>query len=286
MCKYLPLYYFFHFRSFNFCLVTTRRKILELHFDLSNFEMKYGNVQNVIVDEAQNFKDRDGDWYGLASHLVTRHNNNDNCYGYFWVFMDYSQKVHKFKAGLPSVIGKNNYMLSEVSRNSKEIFDFAKQFLDPEESHDNSDTTALKRIDSMPQLGHEYSSGHEVEIVRCKPANIESSISNVLKQIMQNGTDIGEVAILVSKTKDKPQIEHAVKDIQQESNMKDDVFVDTVHRFSGLDKSAVIGVNPYVNEEHANFQKFLLNLATRAKDKLVIITTSDNLKLSESLKSK
>jgi superfamily I DNA and/or RNA helicase len=85
---------------------------------------------------------------------------------------------------------------------------------------------------------------------------------------------------------DKPQIEHAVKDIQQESNMKDDVFVDTVHRFSGLDKSAVIGVNPYVNEEHANFQKFLLNLATRAKDKLVIITTSDNLKLSESLKSK
>jgi hypothetical protein len=77
---------------------TIRRKILELHFDLSNFEMKYGNVQNVIVDEAQNFKDRDGDWYGLASHLVTRHNNNDNCYGYFWVFMDYSQKVHKFKA--------------------------------------------------------------------------------------------------------------------------------------------------------------------------------------------
>jgi hypothetical protein len=56
---------------------------------------------------------------------------------------------------------------------------------------------------------------------------------------MQNGPVIGEVAILVSKTKDKPQIEHAVKDIQQESNMKDDVFVDTVHRFSGLDKSFV-----------------------------------------------
>lgn len=263
--------------------------MLELHFNLSQFELKYGNVKNVIVDEAQNFKDRDGDWYGLASHLVSRHNNNDgsdNCYGYFWVFMDYSQKVHKFKAGLPSVIGKNNYMLSEVSRNSKEIFDFAKQFLEPEESHDNNDTTALKRIDSMPQLGHEYSSGHEVEIVRCKPANIERSISNVLKQIMENGTHIGEVAILVSKTKDKLEVEHAVKDIQQESNMKDNVFVDTVHRFSGLDKSAVIGVNPYVNEEHANFQKFLLSLATRAKDNLVIITTSDNLKLSESLKSK
>jgi hypothetical protein len=56
------------------------------------------------------------------------------------------------------------------------------------------------------------------------------------------------------------------------------VAIDTVRRFSGLDKAAVIGINPYVNEEHADFKKFLLSLATRAKDNLVIITTSDNIK--------
>lgn len=60
--------------------------------------------------------------------------------------------------------------------------------------------------------------------------------------------------------------------------METGVAIDTVRRFSGLDKAAVIGINPYVNEEHADFKKFLLSLATRAKDNLVIITTSDNIK--------
>lgn len=60
--------------------------------------------------------------------------------------------------------------------------------------------------------------------------------------------------------------------------MERGVAIDTVRRFSGLDKAAVIGINPYVNEEHADFKKFLLSLATRAKDNLVIITTSDNIK--------
>ena len=60
--------------------------------------------------------------------------------------------------------------------------------------------------------------------------------------------------------------------------MEKGVAIDTVRRFSGLDKAAVIGINPYVNEEHADFKKFLLSLATRAKDNLVIITTSDNIK--------
>ena len=284
------MYHNLYFRSFNFCLVTTRRKILELYFDIKKFKETYQNVKNVIVDEAQNFKDRDGDWYGLASHLVSRHENNhemENCCGYFWVFMDYSQKVHKFKAGLPSVIGKNNYMLSEVARNSKEIFDFAKQFLDTAEtSDDQEETSALKKVDSQPHLAHEYSSGHEVEIIKCKQENIEKAISKVLNQLIKNGTGIGDVAILVGKSKDKQEIEHAVQDIQKEAKMKEGVLVDTVHRFSGLDKLAVIGVNPHVNEEHASLQKFLLSLATRAKDNLVIITTSDDLKLSKTFKSK
>lgn len=60
--------------------------------------------------------------------------------------------------------------------------------------------------------------------------------------------------------------------------MENGVAIDTVRRFSGLDKAAVIGINPYVNEEHADFNKFVLSLATRAKDNLVIITTSDNIK--------
>lgn len=65
---------------------------------------------------------------------------------------------------------------------------------------------------------------------------------------------------------------------QDSGAMDTGIAIDTVKKFSGLDKAAVIGINPYVNEDHADFKKFILNLATRAKDNLIIITTSDNIK--------
>ena len=55
-------------------------------------------------------------------------------------------------------------------------------------------------------------------------------------------------------------------------------YIDTVRGFSGLDKAAVIGINPEVNEDHADFNRFLLSLASRARDNLVIITTTDSIK--------
>ena len=55
------------------------------------------------------------------------------------------------------------------------------------------------------------------------------------------------------------------------------VTVDTVRDFSGLDKPVVIGLEPHADDRHANLDKFIVNLATRAKDGLVIITTSDEL---------
>ena len=56
-----------------------------------------------------------------------------------------------------------------------------------------------------------------------------------------------------------------------------DVTVDTVRRFSGLEKPVIIGLEPHTDEKHADLDKFMVNLATRAKDGLVIITTSDDL---------
>jgi hypothetical protein len=55
------------------------------------------------------------------------------------------------------------------------------------------------------------------------------------------------------------------------------VTVNTVRGFSGLDKPVVIGLDPHTNDDHADLDKFIVNLATRARDGLVIITTSDEL---------
>ena len=60
------------------------------------------------------------------------------------------------------------------------------------------------------------------------------------------------------------------------SQAAEGVTVDTV-RFSGLDKPVIIGLEPHTDDKHADLDKFIVNLATRAKDGLVIITTSDEL---------
>jgi len=86
-----------------------------------------------------------------------------------------------------------------------------------------------------------------------------------------------------TKARDNNQNNEFMKDISVAKDTdyvtsEDVIAIETVKKFSGLDKATVIGINPYVNEEHADFKKFVLNLATRAKDNLIIITTSDNIK--------
>ncbi|XP_060064963.1 schlafen family member 13-like [Ylistrum balloti] len=269
-------------RSFNICEVCTRREFLK---KIQTVENKHGAskkafscIKNVIVDEAQNFKARDGDWYKLTDELVNQGQSMDMKSkfapdGYFWVFMDYSQKVHKFEAGLPSIVGKNNFMLSEVSRNSKEIFDYAMTFMDPEEKQNaNIKVDSLKKVECLPKLGHGYCSGHNVDIVYCNSSEVNDTVAKVLSSVLGKGVDIQDVAILVGRRKDKEVMTPSVKSFVERSGIKDPITLDTVKGFSGMDRSTIIGVNPRVNDDHADFNKYILSLATRARDSLVIIT--------------
>ncbi|XP_052252656.1 schlafen family member 13-like isoform X2 [Dreissena polymorpha] len=160
-------------RSCNLCLVMTRRELMADAQDASLMAQKYGLVCNVIVDEVQNFKDWDGDWYSLAQKLANQNTAGklQRCSNYFWLFMDYSQKVHKFKAGLPSVIGKNNFMLSEVSRSTKEIFDFTSRLMMASEHVEGVMNPALQSVLSQPKLAHNFSSG--------KVSNITTSTTKI-----------------------------------------------------------------------------------------------------------
>ena len=258
------------------------------------FIAKYKEVRNVIIDEAQNFKDRDGDWYSLAEKLanqgaesivlsnpstlsdytstsqdlaiemppnpgknwetltdkdagkksltskglgseasgkVSHNQGSDDCNkfltqdltsapkkprpsrvdldrGYFWVFMDYAQKVHKFKAGLPSLIGKNNFMLSEISRNSKEIFDYALKFMD---KPSGAIRQGKECVADTPVLGHGYQNGKGVEVMKCAKDSIHQTLFKVLESYLGDGIEPGDIAILVSKRGEKEAVEKSVK---------------------------------------------------------------------------
>lgn len=194
------------------------------------FNKKYSCVRNVFIDDAQNFKDRDGDWYSLASSLANQGEDSstlkkcdENCAasqgtssahkgcssmnltdGFFWVCLDYAQKVHKFKAGLPGVIGKNNFMLSEITRNSKEIFKYAAKFLN---KTSEGLTEGQDFLSDNPVLGHDYESGHSVEVVKCRKDAVQNTLCHVLDSYLGNGAQPGDIAILVSKSKDREVVE-------------------------------------------------------------------------------
>ncbi|KAK7109857.1 hypothetical protein V1264_013826 [Littorina saxatilis] len=336
--------------SFKVCHVVSRRELMEDSTKPRRFLARYKDVRNVIIDEAQNFKDRDGDWYSLAEKLAnqdadttimdnqvpaseavvseagvnaasltneikdsgsgtstcdnipsstasskcdksleeidsnlvsspkkTRSSKVDLTCGYFWVFMDYAQKVHKFKAGLPGLIGKNNFMLSEISRNSKEIFDYAMKFMDkPSEAVPDGKTC----VSDAPRLGHDYQNGKGVEVVKCTKESVYRTLFGVLESYLGTGMKPDDIAILVSKRREKDEVEKSVNETDGTDDTRpttQGVTVDTVRGFSGMDKSVVIGLEPHANENHADLDKFIVNLATRAKDGLVIITTSDEL---------
>lgn len=249
------------------------------------------------MDEAQNFKDRDGDWYSAAERLTKPRENSqvEACtdknrtansdlnllerHGFFWVFMDYSQKVHKFNAGLPSIIGKNNFMMSEITRNSKEIFEYAMHFMNGSPEGQNvklpDDMAGLRGdVEVSPHLGHDYKSGQSVEILKCDKEHLKEKLFQVLSVIIDSGVSVDDLAVLVGSKQDKPEVTANVKPLSQK--IERGLEVDTVKEFSGLDRGTIIGVDPKVNSEHADLNKFILSLATRARDKLVIISTSDD----------
>lgn len=275
--------------SFKLCQVASRRELMEDSTTPQRFIAKYKDVRNVIIDEAQNFKDRDGDWYSLAEKLanqgaesialsnpnastsqdsavkippspgkdwetlteedagkksltskdlgseasdnISHSRGSDDCNkfltqdltsapkkprpsradldrGYFWVFMDYAQKVHKFKAGLPSLIGKNNFMLSEISRNSKEIFDYAMKFMD---KPNGAIRQGKECVSDTPVLGHGYQNGKGVEVMKCAKDSIHRTLFKVLESYLGDGIEPGDIAILVSKRGEKEAVEKSVK---------------------------------------------------------------------------
>lgn len=304
--------------SFSLCTVASRRELLLDFTTPEIFAQKYRQICNVIIDEAQNFKDRDGDWYAVAEKLSNQdpslfqaatatgdaeppgdkteggdvkctvsssklaspkkgQRSLDLTCGYFWVFVDYAQKVHKFRAGLPGLIGKNNFMLSEISRNSKEIFDYAMKFMAvPSEAV----SQGKEFISDTPVLGHSYENGKGVEVVKCGKDAVHSTLFTVLDSYLNKGVQPDDIAILVSKQKDRDMVRQTVTEETGEDKADarvKDVTVDTVRRFSGLDKPVIIGLDPYTDASHADLDKLIVNLTTRARDGLVIITTSDEL---------
>ncbi|XP_059511292.1 schlafen family member 11-like isoform X2 [Stegostoma tigrinum] len=278
ICENAPLARFM--RQKTNCTCVTRKTFMSENFP---------KVKHVIVDEAQNFRLESGDWYEKAESIRTAEVTHPNGAGVFWIFMDYFQMSHFFSTGLPRIQDQDpREELTTGVRNGKEIHKIV---------HLNMEQILLSECDQekrkfLTKLYKEANCGHsfpgKVEKSKMTPENIAKHIRVKIKQYLDTGYTTEQMAILCStqeeckKYRDLLQCElkrlnvYAYLD-EAESAFGDHtteniVTLNSIRRFSGLEKPIVFGINPLPHpDQQVLTPNILVCLASRAMTQLHLL---------------
>ncbi|KAL7870896.1 hypothetical protein SRHO_G00083930 [Serrasalmus rhombeus] len=255
-----------------------RKKSICLCETRSSFMMKavenFTSIKHIIVDEGQNFRVEDGDWYKKAERLM------QGKHGFFWIFVDYFQRSHTSKNGLPPLTSQEKACLSEVVRNSKEVFDAMSALIG--RIADKSKTDEAKHLQNMREsikLSHDFR-GEIVTLT--KRESVEPEVARIVKRLLQKGHTARDIAVLYSTFENVtergyrvtwegiPVLFGTVEEVDQNK-----IVLDTIRRFSGLERNIVIVVDPVVHPFQNEIQlNILLSAFSRARIRLYILRRS------------
>uniref|UniRef100_A0A8C6R2Y2 Schlafen 5 n=1 Tax=Nannospalax galili TaxID=1026970 RepID=A0A8C6R2Y2_NANGA len=279
ICENVPLK---KFVRRGFCQAVTRKVFLKNTFE---------NIQHIVVDEAQNFRTEDGDWYAKAKSITQRRRDGP---GILCIFLDYFQINHLCCSGLPDLQHQEPIIkLTRMLHNGEEIANYLQGVMQVirENPPPNVPSKALMI-------------GQELRWVQGISGNLEITehsdldklaicVAEKCRFLWVCGYYPKDVAVLFSKAndiekyKDKFQLAMRRRSTSQcdgESYLlvhigdaldavANEIVLDTVNRFSGLERSIVFGVIPR-EPETAIFYSVLLCLASRAKTHLFILKVS------------
>lgn len=157
-------------------------------------------VHHIIMDEVQSFRDEDRcppenySWLEFARMLVRQQSKDDDDVGYLWLFIDINQVNHDFPTGIPHVKKqKPSFVLTQVIRNSKRIFDCAVNKIE---------------LSTEIKIGHDFE-GEEVAIETYQESEQIRTSKSGVQSIHSGGYRIEDIAILHSMQEGIPQdLEH------------------------------------------------------------------------------
>ncbi|KAM5310100.1 schlafen family member 11-like isoform 1-T2 [Glossophaga mutica] len=277
VCENQPLRNFISNK--NICHAVTRKTFMRTDFR---------KIKHIIIDEAQNFRTEDGDWYKKAKTITQTGKGHP---GILWIFLDYFQTSHMVNSGLPHL--RNQYPreeLTRVVRNADEIANYLQERMLKVREHPPRNIPP----ESL-QIPHEADLAHGVP-GKCTIGtylNLDQAVAYITKKcqfFLKHGYSCKDIAVLCSKEdyieeyKSKLQIAMS-KRKRFESNEESYLFVqfknasdvtgdhivlDSVRRFSGLERNIVFGIDPRAAEP-AVFNNLLLCLASRARKHLYIL---------------
>ncbi|KFQ32376.1 Schlafen family member 13, partial [Merops nubicus] len=243
VCENQPLRDFV--RQKDICQAETRVGFLKRRFE---------GVKHIIIDEAQNFRKEAGDWYGKALALTSSQHLPEP--GFFWIFLDYLQQNHCFETGLPPASWHDPVeSLTEVVRNASCIYNYLKQKM---EEIVKLSTLHIpnKRLESLlcrATCAHAVQ-GH-VDVRRLDMAEIAKYVAEHCQRYLKNGYSEKDIAVLCYTDEAAREYEAILaSEIRLKLKLslrrmegwgwKERAVLDSVRRFSGLERRIVFGIIP------------------------------------------
>ncbi|CAH6785764.1 Slfn11 [Phodopus roborovskii] len=255
-------------RTKNICQAVTRKLFMK-------DELETNMIQHIIVDEAQNFRTEDGNWYKKASAITQRDKRHP---GIFWIFLDYFQTSHTHRSGLPCYSRqKHKEELTRVVRNADRIAEFLQEELQKIRNNPPPRISA----ESL-ELLNEFTWANGISgSFKCKYLSLKEMVSYVANEcncFLRNGYSPHDIAVLFSteEEKDKYKDNFLSEMRKRRVSQMDDASVyppgmfDSIRRFSGLERSIVFGIDPHAVERDIS-SNLLLCLASRARKHLYIL---------------
>ncbi|KFV47508.1 Schlafen family member 13, partial [Gavia stellata] len=254
VCENKPLRDFV--RQKNICKAVTRVAFLKARFNY---------VKHIIIDEAQNFQDGDGDWYNKALRLTSASHLREP--GFFWIFLDYLQKSHCFLTGLPEATWHDPVeSLTNVVRNANSIYSYLKEKMEMIVKYPTLNIPKQRLENLLCRATCAHTVQGCIKIVRKLDRNgVAKYVAEHCHTYLKRGYSNKDIAILcytdeevraywdilaseMSKSKSKILLR------KMGEGPEEHTILDSVRRFSGLERSIVFGIIP----QSFPFQKELL----------------------------
>ncbi|XP_029112190.1 schlafen family member 9-like [Scleropages formosus] len=266
ICENVPLKKFIE--NLNICQSVTRKTFMRWNFP---------EVKHVIVDEAQNFRREDGDWYKKAKDMVEQQR------GVFWVFLDYFQQSHSLPSGLPLPSKQpNKIILRESLRNSVAIHSAVCEVLNRIREAEFTRAQGeeiqkhLEKMTREKHCMHAFQGYFEERSVA--PQYVHSELISTVKRLLSKGNSPNDIAVLCSTLEEVPKICTEFGDklkhypCTAETIDGNVIVVDSVRRFSGLERNIIILINPSIHPFHQNRAfHFLVSAMSRARTQLYVL---------------
>ncbi|XP_017694645.1 PREDICTED: schlafen family member 13-like [Lepidothrix coronata] len=264
ICENQPLRDFVRNRN---CQAVTRAAFLKKNFP---------DVKHIVVDEAQNFRHDEGDWYQRTRSIVERSG------GIFWVFVDFFQTTYPYDCGLVFSEMDPQEWLTKMVRNAKEIWCFMLNLMRKIHQARNiaMPYEVLGEFLKQAECAHSLPGSFREQYIRSD--ELANYVAELCKSYLDQGYSLGDMAILCSRQREADQFRQELqpelaRQLSKsrvrgalglaEDVSKDVIVLDSIRRFSGLERTIVFVINPYTPIEHI-FDNLVLCAVSRANTKV------------------